>query len=152
MKEYQFEATVKASEIGQGGAYVEFPYDVHKEFGIKGRVKVVCYFDGVEYRGSLAKMGTECHIVGISKEIRKKIGKDIGDTVAILLCQDESERTVGIHPLLNKELEHDAALRANYEKLSYTKKKEIANLLTSVKKQETLQNRLNDVLANLKKE
>ena len=34
----------------KGGAYVEFPYDIRKEFG-KGRVKVHVTFDGIPYDG-----------------------------------------------------------------------------------------------------
>ena len=150
MKEYQFESIIKASEIGSGGAYVEFPYDVQKEFGVKGRVKVVCFFEGIEYRGSLVKMGTDCHIVGISKEIRSKIGKNIGDKVKVRLYQDESERTIETHPLLLQEFSRDKALQANYEKLSYTRKKEINNQLTGAKKEETLKGRLERILSELK--
>lgn len=50
-------------------AYVKFPYDVKQVFGTKGIVKVVATFDGYKYRGILAKMSTECHIIGITKAI-----------------------------------------------------------------------------------
>lgn len=80
---YQFEAVIKkVSDID--GAYIEFPYDVRKVFG-KGRVKVTATFDGVEYNGSLVKMGTPCHIIGIRKDIRKKIGKQPGDMIKITI-------------------------------------------------------------------
>lgn len=39
-------------------AYVEIPFDVKATF------------DGVPYLGSLVKMGTSCHIIGIRKDIR----------------------------------------------------------------------------------
>lgn len=38
MKKYNFKAIIKESDVGKGGAYVEFPYVVEKEFGIKGKV------------------------------------------------------------------------------------------------------------------
>lgn len=80
---YQFEAVIKkVSDID--GAYIEFPYDVRKVFG-KGRVKVTATFDGVEYNGSLVKMGTPCHIIGIRKDIRKKIGKQPGDMIKVTI-------------------------------------------------------------------
>lgn len=66
------------------GAYVEFPYDVKNEFG-KGRVKVHAVFDGVEYDGSLVRMGTPGHIIGLKKDIRSKIGKQAGDTVHVVI-------------------------------------------------------------------
>lgn len=38
MKEYVFESTIYSSEIGKGGAYVIFPYDLRAEWN-KGRLK-----------------------------------------------------------------------------------------------------------------
>ena len=64
------------------GAYVEFPCDVRQEFG-RGRVKVRALFDGVPYDGSLVRMGTPGHIIGLRKDIRAQIGKQPGDTVRV---------------------------------------------------------------------
>lgn len=66
------------------GAYIEIPFDVKVEFG-RGRVPVSVTFDGVPYDGMLVKMGTPCHIIGIRKDIRAKIGKQAGDSVAVVL-------------------------------------------------------------------
>lgn len=149
MKKYQFESIIKASEIGKGGSYVEFPYDVKQEFGGAGRVKVICFFGDIEYRGSLVKMGTSCHILGISKEIRGKLEKTIGDSVQVMLYKDETERTVDVHPLLTEQFEVNQTLREKYEKLSYTRKKEIFNQLTDAKKAETLKSRLDKIIMDL---
>jgi hypothetical protein len=82
-KLYEFDAViVKVPDID--GAYIEFPYDVREEFG-KGRVKVSATFDGEPYDGSLVRMGTPGHILGIRKEIRTKIGKQPGDEVHVTI-------------------------------------------------------------------
>ena len=82
-KIYEFEEMIKkVPDID--GAYIEFPYDVKNEFG-KGRVKVVATFDGEPYEGSLVKMRTPCHILGLRKDIRKKIGKQPGDIVFVTI-------------------------------------------------------------------
>ena len=65
-------------------AYIEVPLDIKAEFG-KGRVKVHATFDGEPYDGSVVKMGTPCHIIGIRKDIRAKIGKQHGDVVKVTL-------------------------------------------------------------------
>ncbi|MEG0657250.1 DUF1905 domain-containing protein, partial [Anaerorhabdus sp.] len=70
------------------GAYIEFPYDVKEEFG-KGRVKVYATFDGEPYEGSLVRMKTPCHIIGIRKEIRAKINKQAGDTIKVVIKERE---------------------------------------------------------------
>lgn len=86
-KRYEFDEVIqKVPDID--GAYVEFPYDVRAEFG-KGRVKVRATFDGEPYDGSLVRMGTPGHILGLRKEIRAKIGKQPGDTVRVSLRERE---------------------------------------------------------------
>lgn len=65
-------------------AYVEIPFDVKAAYG-KGRVPVHATFDGFPYDGQLVRMGTPCHLIGIRKEIRQKIGKQPGDTVHVTL-------------------------------------------------------------------
>ena len=86
-KDYEFDAVVKkVADID--GAYIEFPLDVRAEFG-KGRVKVSAWFDGVPYNGSLVRMGTPGHILGLRKDIRKEIGKGPGDTVHVVLRERE---------------------------------------------------------------
>lgn len=86
-KIYQFEAKIqKVPDLD--GAYIEFPYDVKEEFH-KGRVKVHATFDGEPYDGSLVRMKTPCHIIGIRKEIRKKIGKQPGDVIKVTIQERE---------------------------------------------------------------
>lgn len=82
-KIYEFDAILQKVP-DMDGAYVEFPYDVREEFQ-KGRVKVYVEFDGEPYEGSLVRMGTPGHIVGVRKDIRKKIGKEPGDMVHVLI-------------------------------------------------------------------
>lgn len=86
-KRYEFTATLKkVPDIDS--AYVEFPLDVRAEFG-KGRIKVHAEFDGVPYDGSLVRMGTPGHIIGVKKEIRKQLGKQPGDSVRVVLWERE---------------------------------------------------------------
>lgn len=80
---YQFEAVIqKVPDID--GAYIDFPFDVKKEFG-KGRVPVHATFDGEPYDGSLVRMGTPGHIIGIRKDIRAKIAKQPGDRIFVTI-------------------------------------------------------------------
>ena len=84
-KKYEFEAVIRKVD-GIDGAYVEIPFDVRAEFG-KGRVKVRALFDGVPYDGSLVRMGTPGHIIGLRKDIRAAIGKQPGDTVRVVITE-----------------------------------------------------------------
>jgi hypothetical protein len=88
-KTYQFEAEIKKVP-NIDGAYIEFPYDIRKEFG-KGRVKVHAEFDGEPYDGSIVNMGMKnedgsvCYIIGILKDIRRKINKQPGETIKVTI-------------------------------------------------------------------
>ncbi len=87
-KLYSFEAVIRKVP-DMDGAYIEFPYDVRAEFG-KGRVKVLATFDDYPYRGSLVRMGTDCHIIGIRKDIRAAINKQPGDSVKVTIREDSA--------------------------------------------------------------
>jgi len=83
MKKYKFKA--KIQEGDGGGAYILFPYDTAKEFGIKGKVPINATFDGVPYMGSLIRYGNPLHMLGVLKAIRGQIGKGPGDTVEVVI-------------------------------------------------------------------
>ncbi len=82
-KQFEFDAEIKKVP-DMDGAYVEIPFDVKATFG-KGRVPVNATFDGVPYQGSLVRIGTPCHIIGIRKEIRAQISKQPGETVHVTI-------------------------------------------------------------------
>lgn len=84
---YEFTAEIKKVP-DMDGAYVEIPFDVKAEFG-KGHVPVHASFDGEPYDGSVVRMGTPCHIIGIRKDIRAKIGKQPGDLIKVTLKERE---------------------------------------------------------------
>src|SRR5690554_4854437 len=90
-KLYEYEAIIKKVP-DVDGAYVEFPYNIREEFG-KGRVKVHATFDGEPYDGSIVNMGVKnpdgsvCYIIGLRKDIRKKINKQPGDKVKVTIVQ-----------------------------------------------------------------
>jgi hypothetical protein len=141
MKEYKFEAIIlKPENINSG--FIEFPFDVQKEFGKKGQVKVKAYFDGFEYRGSLVKMGHHCHIIGLNKKVRDSIHKKAGDKVNVLIIEDAEERTVEIPDDLIHELTQNQDAGALFNKLSYTHRKEYVEWITSAKKPETRHSRI----------
>jgi hypothetical protein len=148
MKIYEFD-TIMLSDGTHDWGYVEFPYDIQKEFGTKGQVKVVAHFDGYEYRGSLVKMDHNCHFIGITKGIRKIIGKNPGDSVHVLIQQDVEPRTVEVPDDLAQLLKKHPDAEAFFNKLSYTNRKEYARWITSAKREETRQRRLAEAIEKL---
>ncbi len=141
MKEYFFEAVIiKAGNFESG--YIEFPFDVEKEFGKKGQVKVKTYFDGFEYRVSLVEMKTPCHIIGLNKKVLDAIHKVPGDTVKVVIIEDNETRTVETPADLAQLFAAYPAAKAVFDKLSFTHQKEYVEWITSAQKQETRDARL----------
>jgi hypothetical protein len=147
-KKQTFTAVIQ--NAGGGGAFVEVPFDVEKEFGSK-RPKVKALIEGISYRGTLTRMGTDCHILGIRKEIREQVGKTFGDEVTITVEPDTEPRVIEVPADLVKELKKDKEAKALFDKLSYTHQKEYVNWITEAKKEETRQNRILKTIAMLKK-
>ncbi|MDF2557428.1 MAG: hypothetical protein K0R71_1256 [Bacillales bacterium] len=147
MKLYEFDAELK---LERNGAYIEFPYDVHVEFGTKGRVAVQATFDGVPYRGSLMKMGTNCHIVGVLKEIRAKIGKGDGDMVHVTIMQDVESREKEIPEILSIEFEKCTEVKEFFNSLTDSQKNKFIDFINSAKQETTRFSRLEKVMSLLK--
>ena len=78
---FEFDAVIIQNE-NMDAAYVEVPFDIKEIFG-KGRLLVHATFDGEPYDGQIVKMETPFYIIGIRKDIRKKIGKTFGDVVHV---------------------------------------------------------------------
>ena len=150
MRTFSFEAEIK-KHPKLNAAFVEFPYDVEKEFGKKGQIKVLATFDGLEYRGSMVKMESDCHWIGLTQEVRKKINKEPGDIIKVTLKEDIEPRVVELPSDLKELLEQFPEAKAIYEKLSYTHKKEYVRWITEAKKAETRENRLQKTIELLLK-
>lgn len=130
-------------------AYVSIPFDVRKVYGTNGQVKVKAAFDGHPYQGSLANMGTGSHILILRKDIRRAIGKTVGDTVEVVLVRDQQEREVLVPEDLLEVLQSQPAALRFYESLSYTNRKEYVTWVTSAKKRATRSRRIDGTLEKL---
>ena len=73
----------KSPNIG-GWTYVIWPQSA-KVFGTKGLVKITGTIDGHPFRASFMAMGDGQHMLPIKAETRKAIGKDVGETVKVVV-------------------------------------------------------------------
>ncbi len=137
-KSHRFEAVIIGGE--SGGAGVVVPLAVEEIFGTRGRVPVIVTYDGHAYRGSMVPMGGR-HLVAMTKAVRAAIGKDVGDTVQVVLRRDTAERVVDVPPELRNALDANAAARERFDRMSYTHRKEYARWVAEAKKQATRDNR-----------
>ncbi|MDO5676435.1 MAG: YdeI/OmpD-associated family protein [Propionibacteriaceae bacterium] len=88
--------------------------------------------------------------IGLSKASRAALGVELGDEVEVTVALDTAERTVDIPPLLAEALEADPAVKAAFDALSYTRRKEIAVSIAEAKQEATRLRRLEKALSELR--
>jgi hypothetical protein len=140
-----FDAVIR--EARGGGAFVEVPFDVKAEFG-SARPKVLATFDGEAYRGTIASMGGVA-MIGMPKDIRAKLKKDIGDRVRITVEADEAPRVVAVPGDLRDAL-RATGLEAAFDTLSYTHRKEYVSAVEEAKRPATRQRRIEKTIDALR--
>ena len=81
----EFTATIKKSP-DMDAAYIDVPMEISSQF-TKGVVFVHATFDGEPYQGRMMRWATPHHMIGLRKDIRKKIGKQPGDTIRVTIVE-----------------------------------------------------------------
>lgn len=126
--------TVLLQNGNMNAGYIEIPFDVEKEYGTN-RVKVKALLNGVEYRGSIVRMGLPCHMLGIPKEVRSKMGAAFGDMIEVRLEKDEEDRVVELPDDLKQELNEKTLLA--FQNLSYSQQRKYVLSIENAKQEAT---------------
>ena len=148
MKKLTFKVKLQG-ETSSEVAALSAPFDVEKIFGTRARVPVRGTINGYPFRSSLMPMGG-CHRMVVNHAMREGAEVKAGDTVKVVMERDDQPRTVDPPALLKKELAKSKTAQANWEKQSFTFKKEMVRSIVEVKQEETRARRLAKVMDVLK--
>ncbi|MFB4350659.1 YdeI/OmpD-associated family protein [Microbacterium sp. CR_7] len=110
---------------------------------------VAVTIDGRTARLRLARMGGE-NMIGFSKAVRSDLGVEIGQEVDAVIRVDAAERTVEVPPPLAAALDADPALRATFDALSPSARKEHARSVAEAKQEATRDRRIEKIVASLR--
>jgi Flp pilus assembly protein CpaB len=147
-QELRFRAKIEGKEAGVVAAIAP-PVDVPKYFGTRARVPIRGTINGYPFRSSLMPCG-ERRMMPVNKKLCEGAGVQPGDTVDVVMERDEEERTVEAPAILKKELARNKTAQANWEKLSFTHKKEMTLAISGAKQEETRTRRLAKIMQILK--
>jgi bacteriocin resistance YdeI/OmpD-like protein/uncharacterized protein DUF1905 len=101
-----------------------------KRFPVRARV------NGYEWRTSVARMGGE-FLLGLNRAVREAAGVKAGETVDVVLELDQAPREVQVPAALAAALDTDPAVKAAFEALAFTHRKEYARWVEEAKREDT---------------
>jgi bifunctional DNA-binding transcriptional regulator/antitoxin component of YhaV-PrlF toxin-antitoxin module len=139
--------SARSFKVKLGNGFVELPFDVKKEFG-KARLPVRISVNGYSYQSTVAVYGDK-YYVPVRRDRREAAGVEVGDIVEVTIAPDKEVRKVDPPPELRAVLERNSAARAQWERLSYTLKREHAEAILQAKQPETRARRVQKILQKL---
>ena len=148
-QQLRFKGKIEGKEAGVVAAIMP-PVDVPEFFGTRARVPVRGTINGYPFRSSLMPMGG-CHRMPVNKTLRDGAGARPGDIVDVVMERDEEKRTVEAPAVLKKAWAKNKVAKANWEKMAFTHKKEIALWIEAAKKEETRARRVAKAMEVLEK-
>jgi hypothetical protein len=137
------------AKLGADGhaLFFEVPFDVKKEFG-KARPPVKVTVSGYSYRSTVSVYGGKYYLP-VRRERREEAGLKAGDIIEVSVALDTEVRAVTPPPELSAAFKRNRAAAEQWEKLSYSHKKEHADAILQAKKPETRVRRVEKTLAML---
>ncbi|MGV2982496.1 YdeI/OmpD-associated family protein [Microbacterium sp. AGC85] len=106
---------------------------------------VVVDFGDRSIRLRLSRMGGQ-NFIGFSKAARVEAGVEIDEEIEVTISPDTAERVIEIPPALALALDADPAIRAAFENLPPSKRKEMARQIDEAKAEETRSRRLQKII------
>jgi hypothetical protein len=132
-----------------GGAVVLVPPEVGAALGGNKQMRVFGTVNGVEFRSSTMPYRGAFYM-GVHKATREAAGVSIGDEVDVVVTRDDSPRVLEIPPDLETALEAEPDLRARFDRLSFSHRREFADSVAEAKRPETRARRIEATLARLR--
>ena len=136
-------------QAGKTATGFQIPDEIVEKLGAGKRPPVKVTINGYTYRNTIAVMGG-VYMVGVSAEHRKGAGVEGGDKIEVNIELDTAPRVVEVPPEFQKALNKNAAAKAAFEKLSYSKKQGLVVPVSQAKAEDTRDRRIEKAIQALK--
>jgi bifunctional DNA-binding transcriptional regulator/antitoxin component of YhaV-PrlF toxin-antitoxin module len=146
--EQEFEAALEA-DPHTGDVFVVPPFSVEELYGTKEELPVQAAIDGFPYQGELVPLGEGYHALVIPREVRRAVGKTVGDVLRVALRHDTSERVVSLPEDLAAGLTANEAATRFFKTLTKLEQRSYVRYLKGAKNADIRAKRLTETLYRL---
>lgn len=146
--EQEFEAALEA-DPRTGDVFVVAPFSVAEVYGTKEELPVRTTIEGFPYQGELTPLGDGYHALVVPREVRRAVGKTVGDVLRVTLSHDLSERVIKIPEDLATGLGENAAANTFFKSLTKLEQRSYVRYLKGAKTAEIRAKRLTETIYRL---
>jgi hypothetical protein len=146
--EQEFEAVLE-DDPRTGDVFVVVPFSVAEVYGTKDELPVQTAIEGFPYQGELTPLGDGYHALVVPREVRRAVGKTVGDVLHVSLSHDLSERVVNLPDDLAAGLAETPAASTFFKSLTKPEQRSYVRYLKGAKSPEIRAKRLTETLYRL---
>jgi hypothetical protein len=131
--------------------YLEVPASIVKKIGGIGKVRLICEVNkALSFQCGLMSLPEGKAYISINSKRMKELGVENGDTVAVILTEDESEFGVDVPEELTELFKQDPEGKRRFDLLKPGMQRYILNFVNTVKSPQLRVNKAFMLISNLK--
>ncbi|WP_343640609.1 YdeI/OmpD-associated family protein [Chryseobacterium sp.] len=150
MKNNSFSATLEIIGINP---FVFVPEEIldtifEKSGRNKSPIAVKGTVNGKEFKQNLMKYLGDWRLY-VNLTMLKNSPKRIGEIIEVVLEYDDSDRSIPVHPQLEKAIKESALAKENFEKLIPSRKNELVRYINNLKTEASIQRNIEKIIRHL---
>lgn len=150
MKNKSFTATLEIIGINP---FVFVPEEIlnmvfEKSGRNKSPIAVKGTVNGKDFKQNLMKYLGEWRLY-VNLTMLKNSPKRIGETIEVVLEYDDSDRSIAIHPQLEKAIKESTVATANFENLIPSRRHELIRYINNLKTEASIQRNIDKIIRHL---
>lgn len=145
--QFEFDSQIKRLEGKIKWNVFYFPYSALEHFGSNGNIPVCISVDGHSFDHMLLP-SQKGHYLVYNEFIKRAVGKELGDSVHVMLEKDTKKRELVLPDYIAAGLTNGGVMELFLGQPNYIKREQV-NHIEIAKKAETRENRLHKLITSL---